>query len=93
MPDITLETVVSRNPDLIAADVDGDTVMMRLERDDYYGISGAGSRIWELLEEPIKLSEIVAKICEEFEVDEPTCKTDAIEFIEALVRLDLVTTS
>lgn len=93
MPAITLDTIVSRKPELIAADMDGDIVMMRIEQEDYYGISGAGSYIWELLDEPIKLSDVVIKVCEEFEIDEPTCQVDTIEFIESMVQMDLVTIS
>ena len=93
MSKISDDTIVSRHPDFIATDMDGDTVMMRLEQEDYYGISGAGSYIWDLLDKPIKLSDIVEKVCEEFEVDEPTCRADAIEFIEALLQMDLASIS
>jgi hypothetical protein len=74
-----------RNPDLIATDMDGDTVMMSIERGEYYGVSGVGTRIWELLETPKTLAEIITSICAEFEVDEATCQADAEKFIRDMM--------
>jgi hypothetical protein len=74
-----------RNPDLIATDMDGDTVMMSIERGEYYGVSGVGTRIWELLETPKTVAQIIASLCAEFEVDEATCQADVERFIQDLV--------
>lgn len=94
MPPITklsLDTQLTRNPDLIATDMDGDTVMMSIARGEYYGIGGVGSRVWELLEQPISLSTIVGMICKEFDVDEPTCQADMVRFLGELQEHGLVT--
>lgn len=73
-----------RNPDLIAADMDGETVMMSIERGDYYGIGGVGSRVWELLETPRTMADIVQAICAEFDVDEASCRADMEHFLGEL---------
>lgn len=90
MAAVTLDHLIIRNPDLVAADMDGDTVMMSIERGEYYGISGVGSRIWELLERPTTLAAICEIIHAEFEVDEETCLTDARKFILELMDNGLV---
>ena len=79
-----------RNPDLIASDMDGDTVMMSIERGEYYGISGVGSRVWELLEQPVTLADIIAIICAEFDIDQTTCQTDMEQFLSELQSLEIV---
>lgn len=73
-----------RNPDLIAADMDGDVVMMSIDRGDYYGIGGVGARVWELLESPKTLDDIVQTICREFEVDQVRCHVDMARFLDEL---------
>ncbi len=73
-----------RNPNLIATEMDGDTVMMSIDRGEYFGIGGVGSRVWELLERPRSLTDIVRTICDEFEVDETTCRADIERFIGEL---------
>jgi hypothetical protein len=81
-----------RSPDLVAADMDGDTVMMSIERGEYFGIGGVGSRVWQLLEHPLSIKEIVRAVCAEFDVDEATCQADMIAFIGELQAHRLIST-
>lgn len=70
--------------------MDGDLVMMSAEANAYYGLRGIGPRIWEMLEQPISLRQLTARLCEEFDVDETTCREDAAEFIQQLLRANVV---
>lgn len=90
MSNIDLSRRYVRNPDIIAADMDGDTVMMSIERGEYFGLSGVGSRVWELLAEPVALPAIARAICAEYEVDEPTCKADMQAFLADLQQQGLI---
>lgn len=83
-------TKLSRNPDVIATDMDGDLVMMSIARGEYFGIGGAGPRVWEMLEKPTSLAALVAGLCAEFEVDEATCEADIRAFLAELQEHDLV---
>ena len=87
--DLSLSTAVTRNPRLIAADMDGDTVMMSIESGEYFGLGGVGSRIWELLASPRTLGEIVTTICAEYEVDAATCEADTRRFVSQLLENEL----
>lgn len=87
---IKIDQLLVRNPDLIATNMDGDTVMMSIERGEYYGVGGVGTRVWELLEKPMNLSELIAAICAEFEVDEATCQADMERFIRELMDNGMV---
>jgi hypothetical protein len=90
MVDLTSKTLVSRNQDLIAASIDNDLVMMSVDQGEYYGITGVGSQVWEMIAEPIALEEIARRICAEYAVDETTCKTDIQSFVKELFQLGLV---
>ncbi|WP_295393068.1 PqqD family peptide modification chaperone [uncultured Thiodictyon sp.] len=90
MTTIDPTTPIIRNSDLVAADMDGDLVMMSIEEGEYYGISGVGPRIWELLERPVTVDELAVTICGEFAVDEPTCRSDLLHFTQELIGLGLV---
>jgi len=87
---LTPDTSLVRNPDLIATDMDGDTVMMSIERGEYFGIGGVGSRVWDLLAQPTSMSQLTATICAEYEVDATTCQTDMNKFAQELLQNDLV---
>ena len=83
-------TLLVRDPDLIAADMDGDLVMLSIERGEYFGVGGVGTRVWELLEQPVSVEGLTAAICAEYEVDEATCRADMLRFAQELLDLGLV---
>lgn len=87
---IVPETVVKRNPEMITNEVDGELVMMSIENGEYYGLDEIGSRIWELIETPLSLKELVTKLIEEFEVTEEECMADTLDFISELNERNLV---
>lgn len=82
--------VVRRNDELIVAPVDGELVMLSVEKGQYFGIGGVGTRIWELLESPKNETSIIQAIVAEFDVDEDTCRRDVIEFLDRLLEMDLI---
>ncbi len=82
---LTLESCLLRKPDQIFTDMDGDTVMMDPESGSYFGISGTGSRIWELLEQPQTVNAIVEAICTEYDVDIKQCEADTLAFCQNLL--------
>lgn len=90
MHSLHLQTVISRNPNLIAAEMDGDLVMMSIEKGEYFGISGVGSRVWALLESPMTLQQICRLICHEFAVDETACTQDLQDFSQEMLALGLI---
>ncbi|MBD9415033.1 lasso peptide biosynthesis PqqD family chaperone [Pseudomonas sp. PDM16] len=90
MVEVTPHSLIARNPDLVAADMNGDIVMMSIERGAYFGISGVGTRIWELLEQPASVEALVRAIHAEYEVDEPTCQRDMLVFVRELVKHGVV---
>jgi len=49
-----------------------------------------GAAIWSLLDGRRSLAEIVAAICQEYEVDAPTAAADLDEFIQDLLTEELV---
>lgn len=83
-------TLLERTPELVAADLDGELVMMDAEAGRYYGISGVGARAFELLESPISIGGLVEAITSEYDVDENKCRQDIQTFVKELMANGLV---
>lgn len=83
-------TVVVRDDEPIAVEMDRSVVMMSLSQGMYFGLEGAGPRIWALLEQPHSVAQVCRTLVEEFEVDESECQRDVSEFLEELRRARLV---
>jgi len=87
---LDLTTLLERNPDLVATDMDGDIVMMSIEKGEYYALDGVGPHIWHFLAAPISVQEIAERIGEEYEVDPAQCLNDVRSFIDELLRAQAV---
>lgn len=87
---ISTTTLLKRNPEMVAANIDGDVVMMGVDQGQYYGITGVGSRVWDLLAEPISIDGITDIICREYETDPATCREDMSTFVNDLLKIDLI---
>jgi hypothetical protein len=88
---IALETMLSRNGDILHAAVGTEeAVMMSVSAGRYYGLNAVASRIWELLETPKTIAQLCAQICEEFEVDMQTCEAEVLKFVQDLIDNGIV---
>lgn len=85
-----IQAAFRRNPDLIGAAIDDELVMMSVEHGQYYGLGGVGPRVWELIEQPQTMAQLVDQILEEFEVEREVCEKDLTEFIAQMEQLGLV---
>ena len=64
--------------------------MMSIENGEYYGLDEIGSRIWTLLEEPKKVSELCDILLEEFEVEREQCEEEVLAFLNEMASDDLI---
>lgn len=84
-PTLTLGTRVRRHPDQIAAEADGEVLMMHVESGNYYGLNEVASYIWKQLDEPRTIAELCEAIQAEFAVDEARCLADALVFLQGMI--------
>lgn len=75
----------------IACQVGGEAVILQLDDAIYYGLNQVGARIWQLLQEPRRVSEIVDVIVAEYEVERERCLQDVLELVAELRDRRLVT--
>ena len=87
---INLDTVINKNLEIDDTDLDGEKVMMNLDKGEYFMMNEVGSRIWEIISEPINVKDIINTLRNEYEVDEETCKDTVIEFLGRLDNADLI---
>jgi len=87
---LTLESKVQRNPEMVSGNMDGEIVMLSLQRGEYFGLDKVGSRIWELIEQSIVVDNIKKVLLDEYEVDVLTCEKDLLEFLEDLESKGLI---
>jgi hypothetical protein len=78
------ESVVCQVEDIVASDIDDEKVMMSIEKGCYYGLDPVGSRVWEQIENPIRVSDLIDALLLKYDVDRETCERDVLAFLEEL---------
>ena len=86
---LTLEQKVTRHPDMLSAEIGGEAVMMSIEKGAYFGLNPIATRIWDLIEQPCTVADLIKTISEEYEVTDEQCTADVQEFVADMIKRGL----
>lgn len=87
---VSLNSVVTVSKDLVTADLGEEIAILYLENGVYYGLDVVGARIWDLIQEPIRVSDVQDNILNEYDVDPDRCKSDLLDLFEDMASEGLV---
>ena len=87
---VNIDSVVSKNEEIDDTDLDGEKVMMNLDKGQYFMMNEVGSRIWELIEGNTSIVNIIETLTNEYQVDEETCENTVMEFLGRLKDAELI---
>jgi hypothetical protein len=81
---LKLDSVIRRQPEVNAADSDQDIIMVSLATGHYYGLSDVARKIWEAIEYPKRVSDLLCDLTASYEIDGSSCEEQTLFFLEAL---------
>jgi len=81
---------VKISPDVLSQEVSGETVLLDLQNESYFGLDEVGTRIWQLLQENGDIESMLKTILEEYDVEEEQLLKDVNELVEKLIEAGLV---
>lgn len=84
---------IQRSADIFPTQLDGSVLLLNADTGCYHGLNPVGSRIWELLAEPIEETRLVACLISEFAVEADECERQVKVFIEQLRTRGLLMTA
>ena len=87
---ITLQTRLSRNIEIITNEIDDEILMMSIEDGKYYGLNPVGSEIWKLIAEPKTVKTIIPELMEIFDIDEVSCTKETITFLKDMINNNII---
>jgi len=87
---MNLNQKVTLSPDVISQEVSGETVLLDLESENYFGLDEVGTRIWQVIKETEDLQEIYDTLLQEYEVEEPRLQADLEALLGEVSKLGLV---
>lgn len=84
MTAITAGTTIVRAGQLLATDLDEETILMSIEQGAYYGMEQTARRIWELIATPHTVADLCRQLAAEYHVEPEACQQDLLPFLEEL---------
>ena len=63
---IQKDSVVLRNPAIIDRVIDGEIVLLDPQSGEFYGSQFTGNSIWSKLDKPIRVSDLITMLVEEY---------------------------
>ena len=88
--DFQKEQSFTISEDALFQEVSGETVLLDLVSENYFGLDEAGTRVWALLVEGASVGQIVNTLLDEYEVDRTTLEKDVNELLGNLVETGLI---
>lgn len=88
---INLNQTIALSADVISQEVSGETVLLDLESENYFGLDEVGTRIWQLIKETNDLSSIFNTLLDEYEVTEERLQEDLTVLLTEIEGLGLIT--
>lgn len=82
-------TIQRIEEEIISSDIDGEVVLFNLESGKYFGFNETSSRIWDLIEQPIDLGELVSALTTDYQIDAETCEAEVRGIVKQLVDNEL----
>ena len=81
---LNLDCIVQRDPDVMTAEAERDLVMVSIANGLYYGVSEVAREIWETIQQPKKVSDLINDLAGTYNIDRTTCEQETLSFLEDL---------
>jgi len=81
---LKLDSIVQRDPEVMAAEAGHDLVMVSIANGQYYGVSDIAREVWVAIEHPRKISDLIDDLLTTHNVDRARCEAETLSFLEDL---------
>lgn len=90
---ITFEMRVSVPEDVLIRELDGESVILNLKSERYFGLDRVGTRMWEVLSTSETIAAAYHTLLSEYDVVPEQLQTDLYNLLEQLVQHGLINVS
>ena len=87
---IDLKTRVAVSSEVMLQELGGESVLLDLKTESYFGLDAVGTRIWQLFEQDGDLEVVQAALLDEYDVDAARLEHDLKALVERLVDVGLI---
>ena len=83
-PEIVLESVVQAVKEQVSSDLGDEVAILGLRRNVYYSLDGVGRHVWEMVQSPRPVSEILELLLARYAVEPARCREDLLRLLHQM---------
>jgi hypothetical protein len=87
-----IETCYKKNPAIVCSELDDGAILLDLNTKYYYNLNETSLIIWKSIDDSSAISDIAARIADEYEVGQSHAEESVRRVMEELYKEGLVTT-
>jgi hypothetical protein len=88
--ELSVDSTVVAAESQVSSDLGGEIAILELKSGAYYGLDDVGAQVWQLIQDPKRVSEIRDALLEEYEVEPERCERDLIALLGRLADKELI---
>lgn len=88
--EFSLDSVVVASKGQVSSSLGDEAAILDSVRGVYYGLNPVGTRVWNLLQKPVKIAELRDSLVLEYEVEPARCEADLFELLSRLESAGLI---
>lgn len=90
MSRVSINSTIIRSSSQVSTDVGGEAVILGLRSEEYFGLKDVGTRIWDMIQEPITVKEVLDVLLKEYEVEPDRCEHDLLALLQQMADEGLI---
>jgi len=87
---VNSESVPCRAQGAVEAEVDGDRILLSPSDFSYFGLTGAGAPVWDLIDGQRSVASIVSELETQYDAPEGVIASESLIFLDALHSAGLI---
>jgi hypothetical protein len=88
--ELTESSRIEHSPDVLFKEINGESVLLDLGKEQYFGLNEVGTRVWAMLGSEHKFGEILDQLSNEYDVTREALLSDVSSVLDALHEEGLV---
>ena len=90
MTTVTLDSTLVVADDVVSQELDGELVLLSLDRAEYFGLNLTGTRVWHWLREGAPIHAVAERLAAEYQLEAGRAEADVLAVAQSLVVEGLV---
>ncbi len=87
---MTFDSRLRAPEDVLVSDVDGESIILNLKTESYFGLDKTGARMWAAVTSAGSVREAYDTLADEFDVDPAVLREDFVKILDHLLEHGLL---